>query len=96
MAIYRKGMPYFRLQACAEIGMGAVFWIGRSPKMKYKGMIKDSLQSLVSHQTKTYTSYYAAQLAAERLGKKYYPSRPYICIVGIPEPGDERREPAHV
>ena len=64
--------------------------------MKYRGMIADSLQSLVSHKTKTYVSYYDAQLAAERLGKKYYPSRSYICIVGIPEPGDERREPSHV
>jgi hypothetical protein len=96
MAIYRKGMPYFRLQACAEIGMGAVFWIGRSPKMKYRGMIKDSLQSPVSHKTKTYANYYDALLAAERLGTKYFPARSYLCIVGIPEPGDDRKEPAHV
>lgn len=64
--------------------------------MKYRGMIKDSLQSLVSHRTRIYTSYRDAQLAAERLGQKYYPSRSYICIVGIPEPGDEREEVAHV
>jgi hypothetical protein len=64
--------------------------------MKYRGMIKDSLQSLASHQTRIYTSYHDAQLAAERLGKKYYPSRSYICIVGVPEPGDEGREPSHV
>lgn len=64
--------------------------------MKYRGMIKDSLQALVSHQTRIYQSYYDAQLAAERLGKKHYPTRSYICIVGIPEPGDERREVAHV
>ena len=65
-------------------------------RMKFRGMIADSLQSPVSHKTRIYASYYDAQLAAERLGKKHYPSRSYICIVGVPEPGDERREPAHV
>lgn len=64
--------------------------------MKFKGLITDQLGNEPKHKTINYNSFFDAQLAAERLGKKHFPSLSFICIVGIPEPGDERREPAHV
>ena len=64
--------------------------------MKYKGIVSDAMRTLRCRYTHVYCTYKAAHDAAEKLAKKHYPTRSYICIVGVPEPGDERREPSHV
>ena len=55
--------------------------MNRLDQTVYRGKVFDQLKSLPAHYTRFYATYLEAQQAAERLAKKYYPSRACIAVL---------------